>query len=100
MGLTFSLYNYQCNSCCKICFLDSGPQTELVAQLAQEFYNFDIPMHLVKNLGKLDFEVIFKLNCLLPHPCPAMHVQFVPFYMCDRISCIILKGLCYDTVYV
>jgi len=32
------------------------PQTELTAQLAQEFYNHDIPYHLVYNLHKLDFE--------------------------------------------
>ncbi|CAH3105477.1 unnamed protein product [Porites lobata] len=35
---------------------DSGPQTELVAQLAQEFYNNDVLLHLINNLGKLDFE--------------------------------------------
>lgn len=32
------------------------PQTELTAQLAQEFYNNDIPLHLVETLQKLDFE--------------------------------------------
>ena len=32
------------------------PQTELTAQLAQEFYNHDVPYHLVENLHKLDFE--------------------------------------------
>lgn len=37
--------------------LDQEPQTELAAQLAQEFYNVDMPLHLVNNLGKLDFEV-------------------------------------------
>ena len=36
---------------------DQEPQTELAAQLAQEFYNFDMPLHLVNNLAKLDFEV-------------------------------------------
>ena len=33
------------------------PQTELSAQLAQEFYNHDMLFHLVKNLHKLEFEV-------------------------------------------
>ena len=37
---------------------DQEPQTEVAAQLAQEFYNFDMPLHLVNNLSKLDFEVI------------------------------------------
>ena len=37
--------------------LDQEPQTELAAQLAQEFYNFDMPLHIVNNLAKLDFEV-------------------------------------------
>lgn len=32
------------------------PQTELAAQLAQEFYNHDIPLHLIHNLYRLDFE--------------------------------------------
>ncbi len=33
------------------------PQTELAAQLAQEYYNHDMLLHLVKSLHKLDFEV-------------------------------------------
>ena len=33
------------------------PQTELAAQLAQEFYNHDMLLHLAKNLHKLEFEV-------------------------------------------
>lgn len=37
--------------------LDQEPQTELAAQLAQEFYNFDVPLHIITNLAKLDFEV-------------------------------------------
>ena len=86
MGLT-SLYNYQCNSCCEICFLDSGPQTELVAQLAQEFYNSDVLLNLINNLGKLDFEVIFKTELLLPHPCPEMHtVCTLLLYIRDNIN--------------
>ncbi len=32
------------------------PQTELTAQLAQEFYNHDVPLHLIKNLQRLEFE--------------------------------------------
>lgn len=32
------------------------PQTELTAQLAQEFYNHDVPLHLIQNLQRLDFE--------------------------------------------
>jgi len=32
------------------------PQTELSAQLAQEFYNHDMLLHLVQNLHRLDFE--------------------------------------------
>jgi len=35
---------------------DQEPQAELVAQLAQEFYNQHLFELLVKNLGKLDFE--------------------------------------------
>ncbi|XP_003383701.1 PREDICTED: calcium-binding protein 39-like [Amphimedon queenslandica] len=35
---------------------DHEPQTELAAQLAQEFYNFDMPFHIIKNLANLDFE--------------------------------------------
>ena len=86
MGLT-SLYNYQCNSCCEICFLDSGPQTELVAQLAQEFYNNDVLLHLINNLGKLDFEVIFKTELLPPHPCPETHtVCTLLLYIRDNIN--------------
>lgn len=37
--------------------LDQDPQTELVAQLSQEFYANDIFLSIVKNLSKLDFEV-------------------------------------------
>ena len=33
------------------------PQSELAAQLAQEFYNHDMLLLLVRNLHKLDFEV-------------------------------------------
>ena len=33
------------------------PQTELAAQLAQEFYNHDMLLHQAKNLHKLEFEV-------------------------------------------
>ncbi len=40
------------------------PQTELAAQLAQEFYNSDMLLHLVTNLQKLDFEVGL---CLYEH---------------------------------
>ena len=36
---------------------DQEPQSELAAQLAQEFYNHDMLLHLVTNLHKLDFEV-------------------------------------------
>lgn len=32
------------------------PQTELTAQLAQEFYNHDVPLNLISNLQRLDFE--------------------------------------------
>ena len=35
---------------------DQEPQTELTAQLAQEFYNHDMLVHLVVNLPRLDFE--------------------------------------------
>lgn len=33
------------------------PQTELAAQLAQEFYNHDMLLLLVQSLHRLDFEV-------------------------------------------
>lgn len=36
---------------------DKEPQTEAVAQLAQEFYNTDALILLVANLQKVDFEV-------------------------------------------
>lgn len=32
------------------------PQTELAAQLAQECYNYDIPLFLIQHLQRLDFE--------------------------------------------
>lgn len=37
--------------------LDQEPQTDLVAQLSQEFYNSDIFEQILNNLAKLDFEV-------------------------------------------
>ena len=36
---------------------EQEPQSELAAQLAQEFYNHDMLLHLVQNLHRLDFEV-------------------------------------------
>lgn len=36
---------------------DAEPQTELVAQLAQETYSSNLIPHLVTNLAKVDFEV-------------------------------------------
>lgn len=36
---------------------EQEPQTELAAQLAQEFYNVDMLLHLVTILHRLDFEV-------------------------------------------
>ena len=36
---------------------EQDPQAELAAQLAQEFYNHDTLLHMVKNLHRLDFEV-------------------------------------------
>lgn len=35
---------------------EQDPQAELAAQLAQEFYNHDTLLHMVKNLHRLDFE--------------------------------------------
>lgn len=43
------------------------PQSELAAQLAQEFYNHDMLLHLVTNLQKLDFEVIQYIGCVYPN---------------------------------
>lgn len=40
---------------------DQEPQTELTAQLAQEFYNHDMLVLLVNNLSRLDFEVSIHL---------------------------------------
>lgn len=37
--------------------LDQEPQTELVAQLAQEFYNTHLFQQFLHNLHRLDFEV-------------------------------------------
>lgn len=36
---------------------DQEPQTEMVAQLAQELYSSDMLLQLVDNLHRLDFEV-------------------------------------------
>jgi calcium binding protein 39 len=36
---------------------DKEPQTELVAQLAQEAYNAHLLPQLITNLSRLDFEV-------------------------------------------
>lgn len=41
---------------------DKEPQTEAVAQLAQEFYNTDALILLVANLQKVDFEVGLKFS--------------------------------------
>lgn len=41
---------------------EQEPQTELTAQLAQEFYNQDMLVHLVENLPRLDFEVYITTN--------------------------------------
>lgn len=54
------IFVYSCVVQCVMCVflsLDQEPQTEVAAQLAQEFYNFDLPLHLVNNLVKLEFEV-------------------------------------------
>ena len=44
--------------------IDQEPQTELVAQLSQEFYNYNVFSNLVRNLSKLDFEVKLFLSTL------------------------------------
>lgn len=36
---------------------DKEPQTEAVAQLAQELYNTDLLISLIANLQRIDFEV-------------------------------------------
>lgn len=36
---------------------DKEPQTEAVAQLAQELYNTDLLINLISNLQRIDFEV-------------------------------------------
>lgn len=36
---------------------DKEPQTEAVAQLAQELYNTDLLIYLIANLQRIDFEV-------------------------------------------
>lgn len=36
---------------------DKEPQTEAVAQLAQELYNTDLLIALIANLQRIDFEV-------------------------------------------
>ena len=43
---------------------EQEPQAELTAQLAQEFYNHDMLVALVRNMARLDFEVrpIFSNN--------------------------------------
>lgn len=37
---------------------DKEPQTEAVAQLAQELYNTNLLIALITNLQKIDFEVV------------------------------------------
>lgn len=41
---------------------DKEPQTEAVAQLAQELYNTNLLISLIANLQRIDFEVSFFLN--------------------------------------
>lgn len=45
---------------------DKEPQTEAVAQLAQEFYNTDALILLVANLQKVDFEVGLNISASCP----------------------------------
>lgn len=45
---------------------DKEPQTEAVAQLAQEFYNTDALILLVANLQKVDFEVGWDISASRP----------------------------------
>lgn len=45
---------------------DKEPQTEAVAQLAQEFYNTDALILLVANLQKVDFEVGSNISANCP----------------------------------
>lgn len=51
---------------------DKEPQTEAVAQLAQELYNTNLLISLIANLQRIDFEVhiiafeMFRLQLLLP----------------------------------
>jgi hypothetical protein len=51
---------------------DQEPQPELTAQLAQEFYNHDILLHLINNMAKLDFEVVL-LFLVLVTMCGSLH---------------------------
>lgn len=54
---------------------ESEPQTELVAQLAQETYNSGLIPLLVLNLAKFDFEVRqFFSSCVFF--CPVLELSF------------------------
>lgn len=44
---------------------DKEPQTEAVAQLAQELYNTDLLIALIINLQRIDFEVGLKKKKVL-----------------------------------
>lgn len=41
---------------------DKEPQTEAVAQLAQELYNTNLFIALIANLQRIDFEVMFQFG--------------------------------------
>lgn len=45
---------------------DKEPQTEAVAQLAQELYNTDLLIALIVNLQRIDFEVGFQKKFSVP----------------------------------
>ena len=83
-------YVTMCFMCVCVCLnLDQEPQTEVAAQLAQEFYNFDLPLHLVNNLAKLDFEVSTNndtIHCTESYPqISYMSFQLYPFLSLSKV---------------
>lgn len=45
--------------------IDQEPHSESTAQLAQEMYNNNMLLVLIKNLHRIDFEVCFPYYCAL-----------------------------------
>lgn len=75
---------------------DKEPQTEAVAQLAQELYNTDLLINLISNLQRIDFEVgyirlLFCQRCFKLCLCKKYFYTFLyrerkMWFICSAIS--------------